>query len=520
MSRWLWAAAGGVAIVAITVLQTYRLGDSPAYLNLDEAHFANHAYSLATSGRDLNGNRLPLFVSLEDPLGDQPTLAWGTTWYHPVGFYAIASVLTLAPLSEWSIRLPIALIGVLNLVLIYLVARKWSGSRTTALAAAGLLAMTPAHFILSRMALDTLLPVPFTLGWLLALGHLRALPTSRASVAAGLVLGVGCFSYVSSWLVMPVYLAVTAAVLWKELRRFDLIAPLAIAFCVPLLAWVPWIVLHPEMPGNLLAQYQAGETRRSLLSAVATGIDIPGALKTTVAAYWSYFDPSFLFVAGGSSRLVSTGAIGVWPMGAGALLAMALIRAINRPLGVAERVLLAGLLLAPIPAALKGEPFAIQRAITMLPFGVLLAVLALDGVSRRTRLQQALLVIALVAVPVQFTGFIDDYFSGYRVRAAAVIDPTAFRDAARVLSDLTERRQPPALAVMAPLYDASAKWRFYATSSGHPEWLARTRYFSGRLDEIAALPPARWPSSSQQRSHRMRGGRWWRPRCRSSASLR
>ncbi|MFM8533160.1 MAG: glycosyltransferase family 39 protein [Acidimicrobiia bacterium] len=487
MTRWLWAAAGGVAIVAVAILQTYRLGDSPAYLNLDEAHFANHAYSLATSGRDLNGNRMPLFISLEDPLGDRPTLAWGTTWYHPVGFYAIASVLTLAPLSEWSIRLPIALIGVLNLVLVFLVARKWSGTRTTALAAAALLAMTPAHFILSRMALDYLLPVPFTLGWLLALGHLRASPASRSAVAAGLVLGVGCFSYVSSWLVMPVYLAVTAVVLRSELRRSDLLAPLTGAFCVPLLAWLPWIFLHPEMPGNLLAQYQAGETRRSLLSAVATGTDLTGAVKTTVAAYWSYFDPSFLFIAGGSSRLVSTGASGVWSLGGGVLLVMALIRAVTR-LGVAERILLGGLLLAPIPAAHTGEPFAIQRAITMLPVGVLLAVLALDGLKSRTRLQQALVVIALVAVPVQFTGFVDDYFSGYRVRAAAVIDPTAFRDTARVLSDLLERRQPPALAVTAPLYDASAKWRFYATSSGHPEGWARTRYFSGRLEEIAALP--------------------------------
>ena len=39
-----------------------------------------------------------------------------------------------------------------------------------ACAAAGMLAMTPAHFILSRYALDYLYPLPFLLGWLLPHG--------------------------------------------------------------------------------------------------------------------------------------------------------------------------------------------------------------------------------------------------------------------------------------------------------------------------------------------------------------
>ena len=75
--------AARIILVAVLTtafaLYSHRLGDVPAYLNLDEAHFGNHAYSIATTGRDLNGNRLPLFISLEDPLGDRPLLAWGTT---------------------------------------------------------------------------------------------------------------------------------------------------------------------------------------------------------------------------------------------------------------------------------------------------------------------------------------------------------------------------------------------------------------------------------------------------------
>lgn len=488
MRRRLWTVAALLAIVSAVALYTHRLGDSPAYINLDEAHFANHAYSLATTGRDLNGNLLPLFISLEDLLGDRAVMAWGTTWYHPVGFYAIASVLTVAPLSEWSIRLPIALIGVLNIVLMYLVARQYFGARMIAVAASVILAMTPAHFILSRMALDYLLPLPFTLAWLLALGHLRQAPTPRAAIITGGVLGAGCFSYVSSWLMMPAYLAITMAILWKDVRRTDLLRPLIGSFAVPVLALVPWIVMHPEMPGNLLAQYQAGESRRSLVTAIATGIDISGALRSTIAAYWSYFNPSFLFVAGGSSRLVSTGSIGVWPIGCGVLLLITLVRFVRESPSVTDAVLICGLLLAPVPAAMKGEPFAIQRAISMLPFGVLLAVASLIALKQRHVIERVVIAVAVLSLPFQFSGFVTDYFGEHRVRSARVLDPTAFKETAAAIDRLIADANPPAIAITAPLYDVSAKWRFYATTSHRTEWLAKTRYFSGRLDEVAGLP--------------------------------
>ena len=361
------------SLTAAFALYSHRLGEVPPYLNLDEAHFGNHAYSLATTGRDLNGNRWPLFISLEDPLGDRPVLAWGTTWYHPVGFYLIATILAVIHPSEWSIRLPVAIVGVLNLVLIYLVGRRWFGDWRAGAVAAGLLAFTPAHFILSRLALDYLMPVPFVLGWLLAFVILVERPNARLAALSGAVLGLGCYSYVSSWLLMPAYLLMTAIVVRQSLRRPDLVVPLCAGFLAPIAILPLWLLWHPSMPVNILAQYQAGGSRQSILSAVASGGDVIAAVRTAIAAYWSYFNPSFLFVSGGPSRLVSTGAIGVWPIGMAVLLVMAIVSITRSAMSVRDRVVIAGLLLAPLPAALKGEPFAIQRAVTLLPFGALAA---------------------------------------------------------------------------------------------------------------------------------------------------
>ena len=462
----------------------------PAYVGLDEAHFANHAHSLATTGRDLNGARLPLFISLEDPLGDRPVLAWGTTWYHPVGFYLIASALTVAPLSEWAIRLPIVLIGLLDIVLINLVAYRWYGDRWAALGAAGLLAMSPAHFLLSRLALDYLLPLPFALGWLLALTTLMRRADRRSAIVTGLILGAGCYSYVSSWLMMPLYLAITMAVLIASLRRRDLLMPLLAGFIVPLLLLAPWLVLHPAMPGNVMAQYQAGETRRSILTALVTGTDVSSAVRDALSAYWSYFNPSFLFVTGGSGRLASTGTIGVWPFGMALLLVLGLMRVMRMTPFASGAILLAGLLIAPLPAALKGEPFAVQRAIGLLPFGAMVAAGAMTVFrGQRPRWEKAAVVLALVMIPLQFSGFLRDYFSGQSAEASRALDPTAFRETAELLLNDDFADGAPVIALTSPLYDVSAKWRFYCTKAGRVDLLNRTRYFSGRLDDINDLPP-------------------------------
>lgn len=482
MRRATRIALGALVITALAGLASYRLDDSPAYLNLDEAHFGNHGHSLARTAADLNGNRLPLFISLEDPLGDRPTLQWGTTWYHPYGFYLIASSLLVAPVSEWSIRLPIALIALLDVWLIYLVALRWFESRVAAVVAAALLAMTPAHVILSRLALDYLLPLPCALAWLLAISSLMRHPDRRHAAITGLVLGLGCYSYVSSWLMMPLYLAVTSYVLFR-LRHRDLLIPVLGAFALAMLPLVVWVAFHPAMPGNILAQYQVGETRPSVLRAVITGSGVAGAWRSAINAYWSYFDPSFLFVTGGSSRLVSTGTIGVWPFGVAILLLLSVpgtLRSIATP---QTAILAAGLLLAPLPAALKGEPFAIQRAITILPFGILIATGSLRGVT--SWLGRAIVVVALVSVPFQFSGFLEDYFGAYRVRAAHAVDPTSFRDTAEALIARAAGRQDAVILLPTPLYDVSAKWRFYCTKHGALDLLPRTRYFSGRLSELS-----------------------------------
>lgn len=486
------AAIAGLAIAA--TLYLHGLDRVPVYLGLDEAHFAVHGYALAETGRNLNGDRLPLFVNLADPRGDQPVLPWGNSWYQPVLFYLVAATLFWLPLTEATIRLPMALLGgVLNIVLIYAVAWRLSRRHLFAAVAATLLACSPASLILSRQALDYMLPVPFILGWLLCLIMHLETGRPRWAWATGLLLGAGCYSYITSWMMMPAYLGTTCLVYALAAN-----APLrsgsvtVVAFAAPLLLLVPWLWLHPEMPGNVQQQYSVTDpSSPSLTQVLANGEGVVTAFRKQAAVYWDYFNPSFLFVFGGNSRNVSSGVAGVFPFAVAALLPAGVLALVRRPRREwLTWLLLVGVFTAPVPATLKGTPAAIQRATALLPFVALVSALGFglmwDSRRRVVRWCAALLMLAALG---QFAGFYGDYFGDYRLRSARSADATAFSEVAAALLAAVDRDDPPVIYLTTPMHDASAKWRFYMTKHGRLDLLDRTRYFDGQVLALKDAPP-------------------------------
>src|SRR5882762_7562651 len=145
-------------VVSSALLYAHRLEFAPPHLEIDEVLIAVDAHAIATTGRDLRGELLPLYSQTAEH-----------SWYQPFVIYLTTLVLTVLPLSEWAIRLPTVGIGILNIVLIYFVGRQLFESELFGIGAAALLALTPAHFIHSRYGMDYIYPLPFILAWLLCL---------------------------------------------------------------------------------------------------------------------------------------------------------------------------------------------------------------------------------------------------------------------------------------------------------------------------------------------------------------
>lgn len=494
----------GLAISA--ALYTYRLDRVPAYLTLDEAHFAVHAESIARTGRNLNGQILPPLISLADAEGEPFELAWGNTYYLPFGIYLIAGALQVLPLTEASVRTPSALLGgLINIALIYAVAWGFFRSRLAAAASAAVLALAPAHLIISRQALDSVCQPPFILGSLWCLAAYLRKPDPKFALAAGLILGCGIYAYVTSVLFMPFYLALFWLIGWRAgvLERRAVWWSIA-GFAIAILPMASWLAVHPEAARSLQLQYNRADPGSATLMETLATHGVPAAVAQTLRIYWSYFDPSFLFVQGGNARNLSTGEAGVFlaPVVVLALAGLYHLRN-NR---VVRLLLIIGLLAAPVPAVIKGAMYAIQRASSLLIYVSLLSGLGLASLAVSKKVRMRVAAAALAALMAwQFSNFYRDYHGNYRLESARAYDPTGFRDAAELIFRSNDQRAATAVYLPTNFYDVGAKWRFYTLKHDRRSLWIRTQYF-GDLAQLnapadalalvpqsaAVAPPAGW----------------------------
>ena len=488
-----------IAVIAAAVY-TYGLDRVPAYLTLDEAHFSVHAHAIAETGRNLNGDRLPLLIGLADPQGEPYSVPWGQTYYLPFGMYLIAGALQVLPLDEATVRLPSALLGgVVNVGLIFAAALMLFRDRGAALWSAALLALAPANVIISRQAIDSICQLPFTLGFLICLGAFLQRPQAWIAFAAGAMLGCGIYAYVTSIVYMPFFLMVFWIMAWRRgsLNRRAWLASIA-GFAIASLPMLLWLMWHPDAFTSIRQQYnRADPGSLTLMDSLAQGGALAAA-REVLRIYWSYFDPAFLFVQGGNARNISTGEAGVFLMPIAVLAPIGLLKLRGRPQMLLLMIIC--LLAAPAAAAVKGNPYQIQRASGLLIFVNLLAGIGAAALwaSGKNR-SRAIVVASALMLAVQFAGFYRDYHTDYRRRSAFAFDPTAFKGAAETV--IAEHQRAPVDVVYMPInfYDVSAKWRFYTTKHGRGDLWTRTLYFGagdGALNDAPARSIALVPLST------------------------
>ena len=464
------------AVLALAgLLYLFRLGDAPINVTTDEARFALQAHALAETGSDTRGNHLPLFFLIADPLIANHT---SVAWWQPQLFYLMAGSFSILPVSEFSARLPIALVALLNVWLIYAVARRAFPNPWYGVAAAFLLALTPAHFILGRLATDYFLPLAFALGWLLCLLECQRRDSPGIAVTTGLVLGFGLFSYITSWMVMPLYLALTCLLLWQAGKSLRFMTLVTAGFALPLLPLAVWLTANPSMPRDVFANYK-----------VSTGL----RLIERTSLYWDYFNPSYLFFSGGSNMTWATRQAGLFPLALAVLLPIGLWTITRRhPVGV-RTIWLAGFLLAPLPiiAALPEAPaYATARHLLAVPFGVLIGVAGLEWLMTSAgRTGQVVATVLVLSIPVQFVSFARDYFTDYRLRSAFWSDSMNMRGVVAAVSALDAAATVPAVYLSDEDLgeDKVVKWWFHLATAGREDLWRETRYFSPERTPAAGI---------------------------------
>ncbi len=467
----------GVLVALNVILYSLWLGYSPVYMHDAEVLFALHARSIAATLRDTNGTFLPLYFHM-------PSIG-ANVWFHPMIVYLTAICLKVLPFAEWSVRFPSVVVGTVDVALIYLVGYRLFRDRRFALLAAALLALTPAHFIHSRLEMDYLYPVPLVLLWLWCLLKFDDTEQPWLAWAAGFALGAGFYSYIAAVAFMPLYLVFTWLYLLAKYRRVRLVhLTTTAAFCVPLVLFVSWRILHPDVFSGTAYRYAI--TRSGLAFGLLRLLNY-NLIGDYISNYWNFFNPNFLFLVGSPNFQSSTRAAGVFLIPVVLLLAVGLYEVASREKPRISWLLIAGLVTAPIPAVLVEEPYAIYRELELLPFAILLATYgARRLLNADMKIWRAVTAVCLVAMPLQFGYFLKDYFTLYRLNAFGAFGGNIRGAVAKVI-ELNGRHESPAVYLNTGIPYAIERWHFYLLVAGREDLLLRTRTFPA-TGELPTMP--------------------------------
>jgi hypothetical protein len=275
-------------------------------------------------------------------------------------------------------------------------------------------------------------------------------------------------------------------------------------------------------------------------------ISYPSIVERT-SLYWGYLNPSFLFLDATASAMFSTRTTGVFLPSLGFFCLVGVYQAI-RSKDLKNTVVILGLLTAPLAAVLVLEVSALNRALELLPFGVLLAVVGVvhlwstpllaririvclavgvaglatgigyaawtlltsGHISRTTpvlillsaalaaiyyappRIANRIVVLAVLAtVPVEFWQFQRDYFTDYRARASESFRGNR-REALEYIIEQTRLQNVPAIYFSSDIKVIEPYWRLYLIKHRREELFARTVIYGGS----SSLDPHRMPANS------------------------
>lgn len=154
-----------LAVICIGFLRFYRLGTLPFGLTKDESYYGYDAYSIIETGRDLWGQKLPLFFK-------------STGEYKLNLTYLIAPAIKVFGLTETAVRFPSAIFGFATLLVLYATLRELYTSRWLSLLGTVVFALSPWSYGMSRLFYESNVGLFF-----IALG-LYAVLSHRFSLAA------------------------------------------------------------------------------------------------------------------------------------------------------------------------------------------------------------------------------------------------------------------------------------------------------------------------------------------------
>lgn len=417
-----------LGILSIEVaLRFFQLGQVPVSMTDDETRLVYNAYSIWTTGKDVNGFTFPLAFLVNGYA------------FNPVAIYLTSPFVGVLGLNMFVARLPFALSGIGDIILLYLISRQLFKDKTMAILSSLVLSFSVWHLQISRFAYEGGFALFFYLLGIFI--FLKAKKNSLLITAfAMLSFLLAFYSYSGTKLI---FLPIIAFFIWYRRIYLSLKQFALIAFFV-VLTFSSFFYLSKFQNASAYGSKQfffqdrsAVELSVELERRASNAPELFKRLYHNKLTYWSKIfvsqysyalSPQYLFTSQEGNGIFS-----MWFRGQMYYIEAPLILLGILYLFLKKRreliLILSLLVIAPLPSGLGAEPITYTiRSSFMIPLLALLTGTGIYSISyfiNRKKIRIAIYLLLIFAYVYSIAGYLSQYYfdwkiygSGYYSKAA------------------------------------------------------------------------------------------------------
>lgn len=251
-----------------TILRVIWITKIPPSLNWDEASVGYDAYSIIATGKDQWGQTLPMvFKSFGD-------------FKSPIHIYFTALFTLLFGYGILSVRIGSAIFGIVNILLLFILAKRLTNNKTVAFLATLFLSISPWAIQYSRANWEENYALCFF--FISVIFFLKGIKENKAWLIASFALfGLDLLTYHATKIFIPLFIVSLVVIYFKDLVKYKAY------FLIGLLIFSGFILINLAIP-NLsgLARFDQVNVQKN------------GGFATVTKNYFSHFSSQFLFISG------------------------------------------------------------------------------------------------------------------------------------------------------------------------------------------------------------------------------
>ncbi len=376
-------------IILAGVLRLYRLDLVPPSLSWDEVDVGYNAYTIANWRYDEWGKFMPVvFKSFEDDK-------------NPAHIYFTALSVRILGTSDFSVRLPAALFGIFNVIMVCFLTQELFKKNYLSLLAALFLAVSPYSLQFSRFNHEANFALFFMMAGLYL--FIKGLQNGFLLPMSYLSFGISLLSYHSSKVIVPVIILLLFGLYHKSIWRLKFYFFIAV---IILTTFGVVFFYNPALSGSARISQTA-----------ISGQNLPGKY---FAAYLSHFSWKYLFESGDSNVRHSVQAVGEFYKIEVILLIVGILGLVLRR-SKESLIILTWFFIAPIPASIAQETPHAARSLFMMGSGQIISAYGFYQLLvyfKNKKMQLIITAIILITLLYQFTNYLNYYYNLYPIKSA------------------------------------------------------------------------------------------------------